>query len=256
MFGMDRETFESMSDCDAVIHCAAIVNWTLSYGDLRATNVVGARQVGRRRSLLVIGSGAAFDEAPAEASWLQECTNPYIVSKLAAEMILVRLCPWAVVVRPGLVVWHSETGTHSADDGPTRLARWMKSESLCWTLEEHGDWMDGMNVDKFCQAALKIFEHGAPETYSMTGDYRLATLLDHLAVTCRMLPYSEWYAVVRSQKSSNPLAALLPHIEADQQPFASFCQDLSPKCRKVLGEQLANELRQVSGYAAFARALS
>ena len=78
--------------------------------------------------------------------------------------------------------------------------------------------------------------------------------------------YSEWYAVVRSQKSSNPLAALLPHIEAasllcsvlvvraldaghsgiaeivayripelqcqaDQQPFASFCQDLSPKCR-------------------------
>ena len=28
--GMDRETFESMSDCDAVIHCAAIVppGWT------------------------------------------------------------------------------------------------------------------------------------------------------------------------------------------------------------------------------------
>ncbi|CAE7669234.1 car [Symbiodinium microadriaticum] len=266
MFGMARETFDSMSDCDAVIHCAAIVNWTLSYGELRAANVVGARQVGafccgevdgRRRALLVIGSGAAFDEAPAEASWLQECTSPYIVSKLAAEMILVRLCPWAVVVRPGLVVWHSKTGSYNTDDGPTRLARWMKSENLCWNTEDHGDWMDGMNVDKFCQAALKVFEHGAPETYSMTGNYGLATLLEHLLVACTMLPYSEWYAaVVRSQKSCDPLAAPLPHIEADQPPFASFGQDLSPKCRKVLGEQLAKELREVSGYAAFARALS
>lgn len=133
----------------------------------------------------------------------------------------------------------------------------MKSENLCWNTEDHGDWMDGMNVDKFCQAALKVFEHGAPETYSMTGNYGLATLLEHLLVACTMLPYSEWYAaVVRSQKSCDPLAALLPHIEADQPPFASFGQDLSPKCRKVLGEQLAKELREVSGYAAFARALS
>ena len=30
-----------------------------------------------------------------------------------------------------------------------------------------------------------------PAISGMTGDYRLATLLDHLAVTCRMLPHLE-----------------------------------------------------------------
>ncbi|CAE7253749.1 car [Symbiodinium natans] len=113
------------------------------------------------------------------------------------------------------------------------------------------------NVDKFCQAALRAFQHGAAETYSMTGSYRLTTLVNHLAPDCRRQTYSDWYATVaaRCQSSDGPLAALLPHLQAEHPPFTSFHQELSAKCRQVLGDQLADELREVSGYAAFARAL-
>ena len=119
LFGLPQSEYLQMqADADAVVHCAAIVNWSASYSAVRGSNVDGTAHViqfcctadGPPKPLLMLSSGAGFPEQEACIDWLAECCSPYMASKLVAECLAQRYCPSVVTVRPGLVVWDSQTG--------------------------------------------------------------------------------------------------------------------------------------------------
>lgn len=270
-FGLDDESYQRLrADCHAVIHCAAIVNWSSSYSDLRRSNVESIMHVTRfcrgtegsgEKALLFLGSGADFPESPASLEWLEECCSPYMVSKTAAEALLQQLCSHAVVVRPGLVVWNSETGQYNDIDAVSRLAKAMLQDSLVWAVEEEcDDTIDGMNVDTFCQAAFEVFKKGGPAVYNMRGTFQLTKFLDACEVAPPRMPYTEWHHAMTQRCHANPahpLAALMPHVDAAGPPFTVEGKGLlSSRCRAALGADLAQSLSCVSGYSAFAHALT
>lgn len=269
-FGLDNESYRRLVQrCDAVIHCAAIVNWSLSYTMLRKSNVESITHVAEFchdsaarfcKPLLVIGSGVDFPECPASVDWLEECVSPYMVSKVAAEVLVHKLCPHAVVVRPGLVVWHSDSGEHNIDDAVSRLAHAFSEDEVAWRLEdENDDYMDGMNVDSFCRAAYAVFKQGGPSVYNMRGSFRLSRLLGAYRPPLRRLLYVDWHAFVLQQCKANlehPLAALLPHLDAAYPPFASRSYgNFSMKCKDALGADLVSCVSTVAGYSAFVESL-
>ena len=255
--GMDPDAYDLVLDeADAVIHCAAVVNWSAPYSELRQTNVLSMLNIAKlctektTKAVLFIGSGAAFPEEAACVEWLQQCVTPYMVSKIAAELLLQKLLPHAVVVRPGLVVWHSQTGAHRASDAYAVLVESMRASHVAWRED---DLMDGMNVDTFCRAAYAVFEHGLADTYAMHGCYNLSEILQRLPESMERVPYQAWRERIRRMPQPSAVTALLPHLDATSPPFAG--DDLSVKCQGVLGAELALQLTQVAGYDAFVKAL-
>ena len=271
--GMSKKDYAQSKEADAVIHCAAIVNWNTAYLDLREANVLSALHlarlcvVGRPKQLLFVGSGVAFPEEPPTLDWLQECLNPYMVSKIASEYLIRKLHPQTVVVRAGTVVWHSTSGAHNPSDAYLRLIQSIKGDSLVW---QYDDFLDGMNVDAFCRAAYSLFEYGAFGTYNLRGSYDLSRLLPLFEPLPKRVPYAEWYKTIKTlaersalSNASNihPLTALFSHIDdqcppftVDQSPEVEHC--LTKKCAEALGSKLAQTVVEVSGYTAFLEALT
>eukprot|EP00438_Fugacium_kawagutii_P003100 Skav210382 [mRNA] locus=scaffold1526:201719:214762:+ [translate_table: standard] len=265
-FGMSNEDYSHCIKADAVIHCAAMVNWNAAYSDLRETNVLSIVNLvklcteGRLKTLLFVGSGITFPEEPPLLSWLQECANPYMVSKIASELLIRKLHTQTVVVRAGMVVWHSRTGDHSPSDAYVRLLLSVKRDSLVW---QEDDFMDGMNVDTFCAAACSLLEHGTFDTYNLCGTYNLSNVLRYFQPPPTKVPYAEWYQRLLEScaNDDHPLTALLPHVALECPPFMASRESgeveeyLSAKSRRILGP-LAEELVKVSGYSAFIPALA
>jgi amino acid adenylation domain-containing protein/thioester reductase-like protein len=127
-------------DVDAIVHCAATVNFALSFDSLRATNVEGTENVIRLaadagKALHHVSTLAIFEarqpsgETFSEDSPL-ECGRPlihgYAESKWAAEKLVWeardRGLPVAVY-RPGAVCGHSESGVSNIGDFMSRMIR-------------------------------------------------------------------------------------------------------------------------------------
>lgn len=274
-FGLSEEAYSALAArCDAVVHCAAVVNWSLSYDALRGANVEGTWNVvefchagGRGEiPLLFVGSGAGWPECPALSEWLEECDSPYMMSKLVSEAMVHVACQRAVVVRPGLVVWHSVTGAHRDDDAVSRVLRAACASEIFWT-DDAGDMMDGMNVDTLCELAWALFERGRPEVYSLRGAFpvrSLASALDDIAVasSVRLVRYEEWYETMSRQcaaDATHPMVPLLPHLDSRCPPFASpapLVELLSKRCLDALGPTMASRaLAGAGGMVAFAAEL-
>ena len=263
--GMNDEDYSRCVLADAVIHCAACVNWNAAYSDLREINVLSLVNIAKLcvesklKTLLFIGSGITFPEEAPDLSWLQECANPYMVSKVASEFLIRKLHQQTVVVRAGMIVWHSNTGAHNPSDAYVRLLQSIKRDSLAW---QRDDFMDGMNVDAFCKAACSLFESRTFDTYNLCGNYTLSTVFRLFQHLPKKVPYDQWYQTM-TQHSANdhPLTALLPHIPAEGPPFVAACESseiakyLTTKCARALGSELAQQVVKVTGYEAFAEAL-
>ena len=269
--GMSNEEYSRCVAADAVIHCAAIVNWNANYSDLREANVLSVVNItklcteGRLKPLLFIGSGITFPEEPPDLNWLQECANPYMVSKIGSELLVRKLHQQTVVVRAGMIVWHSQTGAYNPSDAYVRLIQSINKDSLVW---KDDDFMDGMNVDAFCGAAYELFQHGAFNTYNLCGHYKLSSLLKSFQPVPKKVSYAEWYKMLTQHADDHPLGPLLPNISAHDPPFVTWCQSsessdienyenyLTTKCARALGSKLAQHVVNVRGYEAFVQKLT
>lgn len=132
---------------DAVVHCAAVVNWTLPYTALRSANVLCCAdlaefcQTGKRKRLVhvstitccpvraastaVCGSSAMAQQAGAwetfegyaDLEWAHRL-GPYGQSKWVAEEVLrARMDPSALcIVRPANIMAHSQSGASNLTD--------------------------------------------------------------------------------------------------------------------------------------------
>ena len=264
-FGMSDQLYADCAQSDAVIHCAAIVNWSASYPDIREPNVLSIVNIaklcidGKPKALLFVGSGVAFPEETPCFEWLEECANPYMVSKIASEILIRTIAASdflripTLVVRAGTVVWHSVTGAHKSSDAYVRLVKAIVQDRLTW---EEDDLMDGINVDTFCSAAFSLFEQLKFDTFNLHGTYRMSGLFKHLNFEPKRIPYSTWYKTLFERcTEDHPLTPLLPHIEEDSPPFVAESNvmehNLSPKCKELLGLSPS-----VAGYEAFAKAIA
>mmetsp|Transcript_144388 Transcript_144388/g.462598 ORF Transcript_144388/g.462598 Transcript_144388/m.462598 type:complete len:388 (+) Transcript_144388:1202-2365(+) len=274
-FGLSDVAYGQLAlECDAVVHCAAIVNWSLGYEALRSSNVEGTwnviefcfRGTGGEKPLLFVGSGAGWPERVACMDWLEECDSPYMMSKLTSEALVQVRCDRAVVVRPGLVVWHSTSGAHKAADALPRVVDAACIANSIWMPEDGDNLLEGMNVDSFCVAALALFERGGPEVYSLQGAFPLSALADALDESSGRGPlrreaYADWHSAASKlcqSDPSHPLAPLLPHLDSTCAPFGSPAAQealLSERCQVALGEEHSRRVVRTVGSEAFVAAV-
>jgi len=269
-FGLPNDVYCKLkAECDAVIHCAAVVNWSACYESVRDSNIDGTAHVvqfcmgtetSHAKPLLFIGSGADFPEHPAEATWIEECLSPYMASKAVAECIVHGFCRHAVTVRPGLVVWHSQTGQYNSTDAMSRICSSFATLGAAWDVEDAADGiLDGINVDSFCNAAWAAFTRGGPAVYNMRGTFALSDLLRAYPTPLVRLPYSEWRHVVEQRcraDPTDPLVGLLPHIDDTVPPLtAPFKSTLSAHCTEAIGASMAESHMQVAGFDQFVKKL-
>ncbi|HEU4976081.1 MAG TPA: SDR family oxidoreductase [Baekduia sp.] len=122
-----RRCLRLAAELDAVIHCAASIEFTLPLERATAINVDGTRELlrlagcapGLRRFVHVSTAFVAGDRAgrflETEGDVGQTCRNTYEQTKLAAEQeVLAAGLPGTVIARPSIVVGDSATGWTSA----------------------------------------------------------------------------------------------------------------------------------------------
>ncbi|MEA2473336.1 MAG: hypothetical protein QOE06_1251, partial [Thermoleophilaceae bacterium] len=134
--GVGSERFDRLSaSMDAVYHCAGLVNFAYPYERLRASNVLGTREVLRLSAMgggipvnhvsttgvvphLTLGVAQLVPETD-ELPGVDELETAYTASKWVAERLVSTARERGLPVRifrPGLITGHSETGVCNPQD--------------------------------------------------------------------------------------------------------------------------------------------
>ncbi|MBL8683046.1 MAG: thioester reductase domain-containing protein [Myxococcales bacterium] len=128
--GLDAATLDGLAgECDAVVHCAATVNWLTAYEPLRAPNVLATRslvELCRTHTIKPLHFVSTISTAPSdgdEGSFLPldsaARAGGYAASKWVAEHLARRARAEGAPVcvhRPGLITGHSARGLGNPTD--------------------------------------------------------------------------------------------------------------------------------------------
>jgi len=115
---------EIKRECTAMIHCAAVVNWTKTYGQLKEANVTGVlnamRVAGRGMVFVYISSfGAATKKNETLGDKIPKKAFAYIQTKWLSEHYVRKgkeIGINSTIVRPCFIVADSKTGVCNVDD--------------------------------------------------------------------------------------------------------------------------------------------
>jgi thioester reductase-like protein len=126
---------------DAIYHCAAQVDWAASYETLRQSNVrpipelLRLAAVGRKKSFCLVSSAAVCYLVPG-SGWMTEARTtsaridrirlPYARSKWVGERLVHEACRRglsATIIRPSIILGHSQTGFSNQSDIVARMLR-------------------------------------------------------------------------------------------------------------------------------------
>ncbi len=163
-----------------VVHAAAITEMSGDDAALDATNVAGARHVAEfardAGAILHFVSTAYCDPARcapgAEAS-------PYIRSKRAAEAAVLETAPRATIIRPSILIGHSETGRIASEQGFHLFVAAILKSRLPFIPLSRGAYCDFIPADVAAAALARIV--AAPEigrTYWLTAGADAVTVED------------------------------------------------------------------------------
>jgi thioester reductase-like protein len=156
--GLEAATYEKLAWlADRIYHCAAMVNWALSYRKLRRVNVLGTLEIirfacQRRRKSILFVSSIAVCYATDRTTTVHEQTDMlshiahmplgYAQSKCVAESLLCEIAQRGLhvtILRPALISGNTQTGVSNTDDfvaalleGCTRLGLAMDQD---WLLD-------------------------------------------------------------------------------------------------------------------------
>jgi myxalamid-type nonribosomal peptide synthetase MxaA len=239
-FGLSDAMFASLARrIDTIVHAAARINLLLPYRVLRATNVLGTREVLRLAAasegatLHHLSSVAVFGASPPSPGvelletmcvpCRDDVTSGYAQSKWVAEQLVDAAASQgltATIIRPGLITGHSATGAWPRQDAFSLLL------TACLHLgvaPDAGPGVSMLPVDWVGRVIVALTQ----QTTSTGGAFHIinrrllawteivATMrrLGYIGGTC---PYAEWIALLRQQASADvagglmPLASLLP----------------------------------------------
>jgi thioester reductase-like protein len=230
--GLDDGTWQSLAaSIDVIIHGGAEVDWVRGYESLRATNVVGTRELLR---LACGGAPKAFhflsstsvchstsgprvvDERTDVLAGLTGLRLGYAQSKCVAEALVreagARGLP-VTIIRPSLVTGASASGKANVDD--------LTSRFIAGCIRMHAapdlDWrMDCVPVDDVARATVRLavaHDAGCQTAHIVAPKPRHWRECVLWMRTCgydiELLPYAEWCDVLRSTSDdAHPLNGL------------------------------------------------
>ncbi|CAE7261295.1 hetM [Symbiodinium sp. CCMP2456] len=132
---------------DAIFHAAAVVNWALSYAQLRPTNVVGTWQmvqVAMQRGVpLFYISTISVAAGEAGTKDREDLQNGYVLTKLAAEAFVRAAFSRGLhgaIFRPGMLCGSTTTGAGRADFFPDRFLQSCLRLGCCPESDAVCDW--------------------------------------------------------------------------------------------------------------------
>ncbi len=208
----------------AIVHCAAAVNWLATWETVRESNV----GLTRRMLALAAESGAELhyvstvsvaaadgDETTALAIEQAALQSGYGASKWAAEMLVKRAISRglrACVYRPGLVTGHALRGVGNRDDF---VHRYLAACAKYGVALEHGAVMDTTPVDYVCLAIARSVGRASAmgrvvHVNNVRGSMTLARLAESVrraGVRCESVRY-EAFRERAVKPADSPLRAL------------------------------------------------
>ncbi|WP_405177201.1 amino acid adenylation domain-containing protein [Nocardia sp. NBC_01377] len=177
--GLDRASFDTLAGrLSAIVHNGALVNHLATYGQLRAANVGGTREVLRLAASAraipvhlvstldaVLGPDrTGFVDENTEITATEVNRHGYVAGKWVAEQLVLRAgergLPVAVY-RPGLVGASARTGAISADDSLWTMVR---AAALLGTAPDVGDAVVSLApVDYVATGIAALVVRGTPD---------------------------------------------------------------------------------------------
>ncbi|CAE7862218.1 pho2a [Symbiodinium sp. KB8] len=234
---------------DAIFHAAAVVNWALSYAQLRPTNVVGTWQmvqVAMQRGVpLFYISTISVAAGEAGTKDREDLHNGYVLTKLAAEAFVRAAFSRGLhgaIFRPGMLCGSTTTGAGRADFFPDRFLQSCLRLGCCPESDAVCDWTP---VDY----AAKVIVRAAGQSSALGRSFHVynprSPSYAALATLLRVppVPVQIFWQKVRDDPE-NPMAPLEPLL-AGSLPVADDWGDAN--LQQVLGAdynppQLTEEL--------------
>ncbi|CAE7820445.1 hetM, partial [Symbiodinium sp. CCMP2592] len=248
---------------DAIFHAAAVVNWALSYTQLRPTNVVGTWQmvqVAMQRGVpLFYISTISVAAGEAGTKDREELQNGYVLSKLAAETFVRSAFSRGLhgaIFRPGMLCGSTTTGAGRGDFFPDRFLQSCLRLGCCPESDAVCDWTPVDYAAKaIVRAAAKSSALGRPFNVYNPHSPSYAALATLLRVP--PVPVQIFWQKVRDDPA-NPMAPLEPLLAgslpvADQWGDANLQQvlgadynppQLTEELLRLYAQRLASSLQQ------------
>ena len=164
MFGLSRSDYDDIAaHVSYCVHCAARVDFAASYNDLRATNVLGTREVVAFAKHIVEKKFIYISTLSVEGSPLSY-EKGYAATKYVGERIVEQNLPAmnVSILRLPFVLFNSETGFYNPSDWLMRLLKscldlkvfpLCTSQLICCRVNE----MDLENLRYFCLSLDLLF---------------------------------------------------------------------------------------------------
>ena len=179
--GLSDTLFHSLAQrVDAIVHSAAITDFTRPLDELRRANVDGVRHMlafAKVANAPLIHVGTAFIHARGGYA-----LNNYESSKLEAEAVVQASGVPTVIVRPSIVIGDSQSGAITQFQGVHRIFRMFIKELLPVVPGAHGSYIDYVPQDTVAAAirALLAYEISEGEYWLTAGEaaIRYDRLLD------------------------------------------------------------------------------
>lgn len=165
--GLSDQLFHSLAHrVDAIVHSAAITDFTRPLDELRRSNVDGVRHIldfAKAANAPLIHVGTAFIHARGGYA-----LNNYETSKLEAEQVIRASGVPTVIVRPSIVIGDSQTGAITQFQGVHRIFRMFIKEMLPVVPGANGSYIDYVPQDSVAAAIQALLAYQVTE-----GEYWL-----------------------------------------------------------------------------------
>ncbi|ELP91363.1 4-coumarate--CoA ligase, putative [Entamoeba invadens IP1] len=216
--GVEEKCYQELQDeCRLIIHCAAVVNWSKSYDQLKKDNVNGVVNVikfaGKRAHICYISTiGAALNRDETISEKVPIGAFGYIQSKWMGEKVVEKArsvgCSISVI-RPSFIIADSKTGICNTDDFVYKMLRL----SVLNHIGFGGVSLPLTPVDKVAQVTVKNCDTNAVINMIpmvSTKVETLFTVLESMNYTLDTLSLEEWKSkVVEIAKEGNSEAMAL-----------------------------------------------
>lgn len=185
---------------DTIVHCGAIVDWTRSYGDLEAANVLSVQQLLEstlaschlRRFIYISGGRNPYpeqDENQKVERAFEEAAqgSGYTKTKFVAERLVAHVakaCPdkSIQIVRPGYLIGSRDHGFANQDDYLWRII-WASMRVKAFNAAEQDRWLFVAEADQVAQSivTLALQEEGSSSTLEVLSGLSMHQVLNSVA---------------------------------------------------------------------------
>eukprot|EP00026_Physarum_polycephalum_P001098 Phypoly_transcript_01099.p1 GENE.Phypoly_transcript_01099~~Phypoly_transcript_01099.p1 ORF type:complete len:1206 (+),score=157.70 Phypoly_transcript_01099:60-3677(+) len=270
-FGLDEDAWDRLAQrADAIVHCAASVNWAHSYQELRAANVLGtlavlklATQRKTKPILYVSTLSVSRDFNDTNLPSADEFTRSkpfsrkdgYVMSKWMAEHLVRKTAAKGLpvlVVRPGMVTGHSISGAVHEGQFVARLLRGIAS--MRTAPRSRAILTDITPVDFVSAACAHLFRkfmlrpsvfgndevpsfHLWNDKYASFDD--VTECLSARGLPIEMMTYDDWITKIRESDSKrNSLYALLPFFpKKNQEDMIGIRNQQQARIHEICGHE-------------------